>query len=334
MSGASHPAHRTALDHVLAVIARSPWADALVLRGSMAMLAWVGPERAREPGDLDWIVLPPQGLAVDAADPHPYVRGFDAVQEWPEAGDGAASYELFRDEADAFDTGGIRALVPPEGTAWIEDVHTDVPPDPASDVIALLTRLPDAGGGVRIDAAKYRLDDTWAYEEYDSDPPMHGVRLLLPWTSDDGRGGEVQIDFARDETLPCRPEFALVPRLDGREPALVRAAGPDLSLAWKLLWLDTDSGSRERARGKDLYDAVLLAESPRTRLDPALLRRVLRRARPGTAGELTPDDITRWSVDWHSFRAAHPRVHGDLDRWLARLSRALAPVLAPNIAGC
>jgi hypothetical protein len=41
--------HRIALDHVLALISASTHVDNLVLRGSMAMLAWV-PGHAREPG--------------------------------------------------------------------------------------------------------------------------------------------------------------------------------------------------------------------------------------------------------------------------------------------
>ncbi|MFI7324677.1 nucleotidyl transferase AbiEii/AbiGii toxin family protein [Streptomyces rubiginosohelvolus] len=38
-------------------VAGSPWADALVMRGSVLMALWFG-EEAREPGDLDFVVAP------------------------------------------------------------------------------------------------------------------------------------------------------------------------------------------------------------------------------------------------------------------------------------
>jgi hypothetical protein len=48
---------RSALDLVLAAVAGSPWADSLVLRGSMLMSAWFGPA-ARAPKDIDFVVVP------------------------------------------------------------------------------------------------------------------------------------------------------------------------------------------------------------------------------------------------------------------------------------
>jgi len=50
-------ARRTAMEHILAVVAESPWAKHLVLRGSVLLKAWLGDE-AREPGDIDWVVSP------------------------------------------------------------------------------------------------------------------------------------------------------------------------------------------------------------------------------------------------------------------------------------
>src|SRR6185437_3459790 len=46
-----------ALDYVLEAIADSQWADHLVLRGSVLLRTWYG-QAAREPGDLDFVVLP------------------------------------------------------------------------------------------------------------------------------------------------------------------------------------------------------------------------------------------------------------------------------------
>ncbi|MGW6395279.1 nucleotidyl transferase AbiEii/AbiGii toxin family protein [Streptomyces sp. NPDC055103] len=50
-------ARRAALELVLAAVAGSPWADFLVLRGSMLMSAWFA-EAARAPKDIDFVVVP------------------------------------------------------------------------------------------------------------------------------------------------------------------------------------------------------------------------------------------------------------------------------------
>lgn len=57
-------ARRSALDHLLGIVANAECGESLVLRGSMTMLAWVG-EAARPPGDLDWIVRPLAGVPLD-----------------------------------------------------------------------------------------------------------------------------------------------------------------------------------------------------------------------------------------------------------------------------
>ncbi|MFI1968408.1 hypothetical protein BLA24_13775 [Streptomyces cinnamoneus] len=56
-AGTWFAARRQALDHALAAVAGSPWAEHLVLRGSVLLTAWFG-EAAREPGDLDFVVVP------------------------------------------------------------------------------------------------------------------------------------------------------------------------------------------------------------------------------------------------------------------------------------
>ncbi|HSA52983.1 MAG TPA: nucleotidyl transferase AbiEii/AbiGii toxin family protein [Yinghuangia sp.] len=313
-------AHRAALDHVLALIAGSETAETLVLRGSMTLPAWLG-ERAREPGDLDWIVLPPHAVPIDPHDPYPYVDGPEAFQHWPEAVGGATAYELFRDENEAFETGGLHPRMPPEGTHWLPDPDTDQPGDPWVDVVPLVRENPVASHGVRFDTQGARFDSTWGYYAYGSDEQSPGVRLFLPWEAD-GTRGEIQLDFARDERLPEAPVFTLVPRIDGQEPTLVRTVSPELSLAWKLLWLHTDSGRDDRARGKDLHDAVLLAESPRVHLQRRLLERVFARA----AVTFDPGDIPGWNVDWHAFRNRHPRTRGSADDWLDRLVRAVGRI--------
>ncbi|MFS8096624.1 nucleotidyl transferase AbiEii/AbiGii toxin family protein [Lentzea alba] len=48
---------RAAMARVLHLVARSPWSENLVLRGSTVMREWFG-DAAREPGDLDFVVTP------------------------------------------------------------------------------------------------------------------------------------------------------------------------------------------------------------------------------------------------------------------------------------
>ncbi|XRQ12742.1 nucleotidyl transferase AbiEii/AbiGii toxin family protein [Actinomadura welshii] len=54
-----HEVRRRVLGHVLAAVSESTLADSLVLRGSVLLRAWFG-ERAREPGDIDFVVVPPE----------------------------------------------------------------------------------------------------------------------------------------------------------------------------------------------------------------------------------------------------------------------------------
>jgi len=84
------------------------------------------------------------------------------------------------------------------------------------------------------------------------------------------------------------------------------------------------------APGKDLYDAVLLAELAQTNLSLPLLRKVLSREIGHHAAEnFGPDSVHAWHVDWEDFRADHPSVQGPVRLWLDRLARALEPMLTP-----
>ncbi|MBA9005054.1 nucleotidyl transferase AbiEii/AbiGii toxin family protein [Thermomonospora cellulosilytica] len=316
-------ARRAVLNHVLGVMAESAWANGLVLRGSMAMLAWVG-EAAREPADLDWVLPAPPVVPVDALHPYPYVDSLEVVQQWPEAADGAAAYEIWRDEE--FDTGGLHPVLPPEGLHYVFDPVGDEPgPEPYRELIQLLMRRPEAAPGVFVDPAAADWDGLGGYYRMYDTP---GVRLMIPWHAEGLPPGRVQLDFARDEWLPEAPVPAAVPRGDGGEPSVVPAAGPALSLAWKLLWLHTDWRTEGRCQGKDLYDAVLLAEADRTALSRPLLDKVFRRALGPGSADFDPSSIHRWKVDWRAFQVACPRVRGTADEWLGRLHTALAPVFS------
>jgi hypothetical protein len=171
-------ARRAAIEHVLTAVAGSPWAAHLVLRGSVLLWAWLG-EAAREPGDIDFVVTPPD-IALDSAPAR-----------------------------DLFD-----------------------------GVITAVTGGPT--GTVAFDLERVAVEDIWTYER------APGRRMVFTWQAEGLPAGIVQIDLVFNERLPEPPITVAVPRSDGRAPIELAAASPRLSLAWKLLWLETDCRSRPR----------------------------------------------------------------------------------------
>ncbi|MET7855758.1 hypothetical protein ABZS81_00730 [Streptomyces sp. NPDC005318] len=225
-------ARRTVQDHLLQVITESAWGDGdgLILRGSLPLQAWVG-AAAREPGDLDWIVLEPSSdQFTDPLDPYPYVAGIDVVQQWPEAADGAAAAEPWTD-GECHATGGSRPVPAPEGLRWIDSDAREPSPAPQDEVAAALKAGPPLPRGIRIDPGAVTSDGVWMYREYETP----GVRVVVPWQADGVPPGELRMDFAQDERLPEAPVWTACPRVDGGPPLPVRTASPELSLAWKLL---------------------------------------------------------------------------------------------------
>jgi hypothetical protein len=296
--------HRSAIDHILAVVGGSPLADTLVLRGSVTMLAWAGP-RAREPGDLDWIVRPVAVCTQDRWWPYPYVDGLHRLRSDPETVHRRPRDELW--EAQEYDAEGHRPRLPPDGLRWLR--ADDVEPDrPHADLLALLETHPLTPDGVRLDPKRTVLDAAFGYA-YDAGYGGTGVRVTVPFD-----GGAVQMDFAYDETMPEPAVLTAIPRADGTLNALW-TAGAELSLAWKLQWLAADQAARGGGDGKDLYDAVLLAELPGMRLSPRLRRL------PGVAG-LDPAAVRAWTVKDHS------AMRGSVADWLGRLAAALGPLLS------
>jgi len=329
-------AHRAALDHVLTLIVGQPWSDMLVLRGSRLLRAWAG-DLAREPADLDFVVLPDLSVPIDPLDPQPYVPALRTVQQWPEFADGAGRYEIWTDGDEEFRTNGARAVVPPEGLRW--NLEPDRPPfgsDLRSDLTEQVRQHSHAPSGVVLDPDNIDFNSTWAYSGYSfgGDGPG-GIRLIIPWSSPGVGSGQVQVDFALDERLPQPPAWTRIPlATDATRQLVVQAATRELSLAWKLLWLHTDSVTADGARPKDLYDAVILAEDVRTRLSPTLLRRVLSQASatgaPASGADLEispPAD-----ADWSAFAAGIPGAEGSARDWLNRLISALAPMTATRPA--
>ncbi|MEU9318358.1 nucleotidyl transferase AbiEii/AbiGii toxin family protein [Streptomyces sp. NPDC048295] len=185
------------------------------------------------------------------------------------------------------------------------------------DTIARNAAAAAAHGPVRIDAAGMVTEDIWTYDR------VPGRRVLLPWAADDVPGGTVQIDVVFNESLPSPAVLTELRPLGDGPGCRVQAVSPELSLAWKLLWLVTDS----YPQGKDLYDAVLLAE----RKPPSyeLVREAF--VLGGTEG-LRP--AGGWWLDelgvqtgWEHFTAEHPWAAESAASYCERLARALAPLM-------
>lgn len=299
--------HRLALDHVLALIADAQWCSQLVLRGSMLLTAYAG-SAARKPGDLDFIVLR-TAWPVDDEEPYPYVDDLATVQQWPEVADGAGRAELWADAE--FETGGLRPRLSPEGVNWVRAEEWEESA-PYEDLRQRIRENPEAGPGIVLDADGLDESGDWTYSGYS----MLGSRVTIPWEKRDAPSlsGVVQLDFAADEPMPRRPVWTRIPRLGGGF-SVVLGASPELSLAWKLMWLVEDSKDGGVGRGKDLYDAVVLAE-----LDS--VRSAIRAGGSAQVG-LRRRELDALEIDWEAFSAEHPRVEGSVGEWKQRLMNAL-----------
>ncbi|GAA2272679.1 MULTISPECIES: nucleotidyl transferase AbiEii/AbiGii toxin family protein [Kitasatospora] len=246
LAGRWQAARREALNTVLSAVARSEWADHLVLRGSVLLRAWYG-EAAREPGDLDFVVRP---------------------EDWE-----------------------------------LEDERTD---RMIGQLAADAERL---SGRVRLHADQAVADEIWTYSR------VPGRRLVLPWTAPGLPGGMVQLDFVFTEHLPAAPQTSELPGVEGE----LLTATPELSLAWKILWLISDN----HPQGKDLYDAVLLARSAEVSYE--LLRQVFTQSDEGWARwPVVPDQIAELDVDWDEFAKDYPQLAEPWEEYPAELLAGLA----------
>ena len=170
--------------------------------------------------------------------------------------------------------------------------------------------------GVELLRREVASDDIWTYDR------VPGTRLVFRWTADELPWGATQLDFVFGETLPVPAESVDV-QLDQGPPARLAAASKALSLAWKLLWLVSDT----YPRGKDLYDAMLLAEAvklPRELLDEVftIANEVPPRSLkwyPWGRTENRPDGCSE--LEWVGFEERDERT---VEEWKTRLSQALA----------
>ncbi|MFC4038096.1 nucleotidyl transferase AbiEii/AbiGii toxin family protein [Dactylosporangium siamense] len=172
---------------------------------------------------------------------------------------------------------------------------------PLQSLIDAVRDRPGAG----LTAEGVTVEEIWTYDR------VPGRRLAFPFRVPGVPAGTIQVDLVFGEHLPVPP----VPLRVG--PFEVPAAPPELALAWKLLWLETDA----YPQGKDLYDAVLLAEHGPVDLD--LIRAVLREDLGPSADGYGAASIAPLAVDWANFLDEYPQVRGDCEEWKERLSRAL-----------
>ncbi|ABP55335.1 nucleotidyl transferase AbiEii/AbiGii toxin family protein [Salinispora tropica] len=180
----------------------------------------------------------------------------------------------------------------------------------SADARALLDDIRAAVGsasGAGLQPDRITESAIWTYERAD------GRRLVIPFGTSEAPDGHVQIDVVFGEKLPLPPEVLILPDVD----VPVLAAPASLALAWKLLWLATDM----YPQGKDLYDAVLLAEH--TTVDRALVRQLMRPELGAEAGNFTAETVLSWQVDWTNFTDECPSITGTAEQWIRRLALAL-----------
>ena len=128
------------------------------------------------------------------------------------------------------------------------------------------------------------------------------------------------MDFVFGEELWIAPMSVPL----GDDPNVsIMAASPEQSLAWKLLWLASDM----HPQGKDLYDAVLLAES--YEIAPELVERAFAEGNEWRPNRLAGRSVIEsWpieSIEWADFIAEYPDIAGTAADWKYRLAEALFP---------
>jgi hypothetical protein len=160
------------------------------------------------------------------------------------------------------------------------------------------------------------VDDIWTYDR------VPGRRLVITWQAGGLPEGTVQVDLVLNEELWTEPVDTKFVLPDGRSTVL-KTASPEQSLAWKLVWLNSDM----YPQGKDLYDATLLAES--YPLSTEVLRRVLDDIKKsGNCWDLFDAPDWDWDCDWTAFQVDYPQSIGTEKEYLKRLLDVLKPAMA------
>jgi hypothetical protein len=240
---------RIAMDHVIAAIAGSPQAEHLVLRGSALLRAWYG-DAAREPGDLDFVVVP-------------------------------RSLPIGSPESDALEQGIIDAVA---------------------------ARITD---GITFERRVDRYDIYW----YERAP---GRQIVFRWYAPGGVPEAVSVDLVFNEEIPEPPVSTVLPIDGGASSVTMAAATPEMALAWKILWLDSDMYPEL----KDLFDAALLAEHVTVPLP--LLRAIMLPWYGNDIDSFGPDRVRDWTFNWSFLSHHNPWLVGDPWRLLEPIEDSLA----------
>lgn len=222
---------------------------------------------------------------------HLVLRGSILLQAWfgDEAREPGDIDWIYRPQSEAMDS--------PRATQMFQELRAEVGQNPSA---GLATFLPD----------QLVESEIWTYER------APGKRLVFPWRTADGLRGSVQIDVVFGEELWTDPVQTPIPRADGQSTVLW-TVDRELSLASKILWLETDT----YPQGKDLFDAALLANTTAVRKD--LLLRILRHS--GQYGQAFLDSAfpLSWHIDWDNFIAEAPWVSGTAAERQKKISLAL-----------
>ncbi len=252
-----HQARRQVMQHLLEIAVTGTRADQLVLRGSLTMKALVG-DAAREPGDIDWVIVP-ESIRMNQAAAQQIIQG----------------------------------------------------------IIRGVTANPHCLDAA-VDVSGITQTDIWTYDR------APGRRVAFPWRCRDLPAAVVQMDFVFEQKLHTPPHEVSID-LAELGPVSLMSASCEESLAWKLLWLCSDI----HPQGKDLYDAVLLAE--KTTLSAALLKQVFADAdylkHLGSAKRFPFEFETDTNLDWENFLKECPWVSGTAEEWMKRLQESLRPTV-------
>jgi len=173
-------------------------------------------------------------------------------------------------------------------------------------------------GAVHFDVDGIASNEIWTYDR------APGYRIAFPWQTGDLPPGVIQMDFVFEQKLH-RPGKELAIKMGEHPEVTVICASEEESLAWKLLWLWSDMWPQ----GKDLYDAVLLAE--RYPLSSVLLETVFSDAgdaiKPINFEGFPFSSNYTGEADWENFLKECPWVTGYEADWRARLIEAVKPTM-------
>ena len=168
---------------------------------------------------------------------------------------------------------------------------------------------------IEFESTSVANDEIWNYDR------APGTRVMFPWKSPDLPPGGVQCDLVFAESLPLPPVLTSFENPIDHDALQFTTVSKEMSLAWKIKWLHADP----YPQGKDLYDAVLLAEDV---LPPVHVVRELINADSKPYYKRHPfvaDSVLGWEVDWETFVLEYPWVKGTAEEWKQRLADAIRP---------